>query len=167
MRETRRAKRFLNDVIVIPSAVEGQPQRARSRRSLDTLGMTGARDRLAPALSALTFTLHMAVAGRYDLFRDELYFIVCGRHPAFGYADQPPLVPLVAAGMYALGGQTWLVRLPSALAAAALVWLTVALVRLLGGRTSAALFAGIAAGFAPILLGLTATLNTTTFEPLA
>jgi 4-amino-4-deoxy-L-arabinose transferase-like glycosyltransferase len=130
-------------------------------------GERALRDRLAAALSALTFALHMAVAGRYDLFRDELYFIVCGRHPAFGYADQPPLVPLVAAGMYALGGQTWLVRLPSALAAAAVVWLTVALVRLLGGRTSAALFAGVAAGFAPILLGLTATLNTTSFEPLA
>ena len=125
------------------------------------------RDRLAAALGAATFFVHMAVAGRYDLFRDELYFIVCGRHPAFGYADQPPVVPLLAAATYALGEQTWLVRLPSALAAAAVVWIAVAFVRLLGGRTGAAVFAGIAAGFAPILLGVTATLNTTSFEPLA
>jgi 4-amino-4-deoxy-L-arabinose transferase-like glycosyltransferase len=115
----------------------------------------------------MTLAVHLAVANRYDLFRDELYFIVCGRHPAFGYADQPPLVPLLAAGTYALGAQTWLVRLPSALAAAALVWLVVAFVRLLGGRTFAAWLAGIAAATAPILLGLTATFNTTTFEPLA
>ncbi|MGH7727388.1 MAG: glycosyltransferase family 39 protein [Vulcanimicrobiaceae bacterium] len=125
------------------------------------------RDRVALALTALTAALHLAVANRYDLFRDELYFIVCGRHPAFGYADQPPLVPLLAAGTYALGGQTWLVRLPAVLAAAALVWLVVAFVRLLGGRNGAAWAGGIAAAIAPMLMGLTATLNTTAFEPLA
>lgn len=124
------------------------------------------KDRVALILAGATLVLHLAVANRYDLFRDELYFIVCGRHPAFGYADQPPLVPLLAAGTYALGHQTWLVRLPSALAAAALVWLVVAFVRLLGGRNGAAWLAGIAAGFAPMLLGLAATLNTTSFEPL-
>jgi hypothetical protein len=36
--------------------------------------------------------LHLAVAGRYDIFRNELYCIVCGRHPDFGYVDQPPLI---------------------------------------------------------------------------
>ncbi|MGD0474018.1 MAG: glycosyltransferase family 39 protein [Candidatus Velthaea sp.] len=115
----------------------------------------------------MTAAVHLAVANRYDLFRDELYFIVCGRQPAFGYADQPPLVPLFAAGAYALDGQTWVVRLPAVVAAAALVWLVIAFVRLLGGRDSAAWIAGSAAGFAPMLMGLTATLNTTTFEPLA
>ncbi len=48
-------------------------------------------------IAAATAALHFALAGRYDIFRNELYFIVCGRHPAFGYADQPPLVPLLAA----------------------------------------------------------------------
>ena len=125
------------------------------------------KDRIALALSALTLAVHLAFAGRYDLFRDELYFIVCGRHPAFGYADQPPLVPLLAAGAYAFGAHAWVVRLPSALAAAGLVWLVVAFARLLGGRSGAAWLAGIVAAAAPILLGLTATLNTTSFEPLA
>jgi 4-amino-4-deoxy-L-arabinose transferase-like glycosyltransferase len=124
------------------------------------------RDRVAIVLTAATAALHLAVANRYDLFRDELYFIVCGQHPQFGYADQPPLVPLLAAAGYALGGQTWIVRLPSVAAAAALVWLVVAFVRLLGGRDAAAWIAGIAAATAPILMGLTATLNTTALEPL-
>ena len=125
------------------------------------------RDRIALLLAAATGLLHLAVAGRYDVFRDELYFIVCGRHPAFGYADQPPLVPLLAAGSYALGAQTWLLRLGAVLAAAALVWLTVRFARLLGGGDGAAWSSGIAAAVAPMFLGLTATLNTTTFEPLA
>jgi hypothetical protein len=58
------------------------------------------------------------------------------------------------------------VRLPAVAAAAALVWLTIAFVRLLGGRDGAAWIAGIAAAAAPILAGLTATLNTSVFEPL-
>jgi len=41
------------------------------------------RDRIALALAAVTLAFHMAFANRYDLFRDELYFIVCGQHPAF------------------------------------------------------------------------------------
>ena len=96
------------------------------------------RDPVALAIALPTFVVHLALANRYDVFRDELYFIVCGRHPAFGYVDQPPLVPLLAAGTYALGAQTWLLRLPAVLAAGGLVWLSVAFVRLLGGRSGAA-----------------------------
>lgn len=124
------------------------------------------RDRVALILTTAVAAFHLAFANRYDLFRDELYFIVCGRHPAFGFADQPPLVPFLAAGAYALGEQTWLVRLPAIFAAAALVWVVVAFARLLGARESAAWIAGSAAGTAPMLMGLTATLNTTTFEAL-
>ena len=74
------------------------------------------RDYLALGFGILAFALHAVFAGRYDLFRDELYFIVCGRHPAFGYADQPPVVPLLAAGFYALGHSVWMTRLPATLA---------------------------------------------------
>lgn len=124
------------------------------------------RNRIAIGLTAATAAVHLSVANRYDLFRDELYFIVCGQHPAFGYADQPPLVPVLAAAGYALGGQTWVVRLPAVIAAAALVWVAIAFVRLLGGRSGAMWIAGLAAAAAPMLAGLTATLNTNVFEPL-
>ncbi len=125
------------------------------------------KDRIALWTAAFGAVLHVTVANRYDLFRDELYFIVCGRHPAFGYVDQPPLIPLAAAAAYALGGETWMVRLPAVFAAAALAWITVRFVRLLGGSDSAAWLAGLAVVVAPMFAGLTATLNTTTFEPLA
>jgi hypothetical protein len=32
--------------------------------------------------------LRVVLAGRYDAFRNELYFIVCGRHLDFGFVDQ-------------------------------------------------------------------------------
>ena len=122
--------------------------------------------RVALGFATAAFALHLAFANRYDVFRDELYFIVCGRHPAFGYVDQPPVVPLLAAAMYGLGHQTWLLRMPAVLAAAALVLVTCAFVRLLGGGRGAAVMAGAATAFAPMFLGLTATLNTSSFEPL-
>ncbi|MEA2718346.1 MAG: hypothetical protein QOJ39_210 [Candidatus Eremiobacteraeota bacterium] len=124
-------------------------------------------DRIALGLGAAVFVLRLPLANRYDVFRDELYFIVCGRHPSFGYVDQPPLVPLLAAAFYGLGHQTWLLRVPALLAAAALVWLTVRFVRLLGGGDAAAWTAGIMAAAAPMFLGMFATFNTTVFEPLA
>lgn len=111
--------------------------------------------------------VHLAVAGRYDIFRNELYFIVCGRHPDFGYVDQPPLVPLLAAATQLFGDNPWLLRLPAVAAAAGLVLLTASFARLLGGNSTAAWIAGLAAGIAPALVALTTTTTTPTFEPIA
>ncbi len=119
------------------------------------------------AIAAITCLLHLAFAGRYDFFRNELYYIVCGRHPAFGYADQPPLVPLLAAATQLFGLSVWLLRVPAALAAAALVPLTAAFARLLGGGAGAGLISACAVALAPALIGMHSLLTTSTFEPLA
>ena len=118
-------------------------------------------------IAAATALLHLAVAGRYDALRNELYFIICGRHPDFGYVDQPPLVPLLAAATQAFGVNIWLLRLPAAAAAIALVPLTAAFAKLVGGNTLAVVLAAAAAALAPALAFTTATLTTATFEPLA
>jgi hypothetical protein len=115
----------------------------------------------------LVAIVHIATAGRYDAQRNELYFLVCGWHPDFGYVDQPPLVPLIAAATQLFGISTWMLRLPATLAAIALVFLAAAFARLLGGEARAAAFAAVAAGIAPGLAGLTSHLTTSTFEPLA
>jgi hypothetical protein len=62
--------------------------------------------RRSPLVSLAVLVLglvYVFTAGRYDIFRNELYFIACGRHPAFGYADLPPVVPLVALRRRRLG----------------------------------------------------------------
>ena len=117
-------------------------------------------------LACATGLLHLVVAGRYDIFRNELYFIVCGRHPDFGYVDQPPLIPLISAATQLFGENVWLLRLPAALAAAALVSLTAAFARLLGGNERSAWIAAVAASIAPALAAMTSTLTTASLEPI-
>ena len=95
-------------------------------------------------LGLATLALHLWVNGSYGYFRDELYFIVCGRHPAWGYTDQPPLTPLIAwasdAAFHSLRG----LRLVPAIACAATVALTASCARLLGGGLYARWLAGLA-----------------------
>ena len=46
------------------------------------------------ALVAVKLAIHLPLLARYGYFRDELYFLDCGRHLAWGYVDLAPLICL-------------------------------------------------------------------------
>ena len=95
-------------------------------------------------VAALMVVALLAVSGAYGFHRDELYFIVAGRHPAFGYPDQPPLTPLLSAASVAvLGLSPTAVRVLPALAMAFSVVLTALIARDLGGSRRAQLLAAV------------------------
>jgi 4-amino-4-deoxy-L-arabinose transferase-like glycosyltransferase len=90
------------------------------------------------------FACLFAISGAYGFHRDEMYFIVAGRHPAFGYADQPPLTPLLSAISAAIFGVTpTAVRILPAFAMSVVVILTALIVREMGGPSRARLLAAV------------------------
>src|SRR3954447_9794153 len=94
-----------------------------------------------------------AVNGRYGYHRDELYFIVCGRHPSWGYADQGPVTPLVARLMDTLApGSPTALRLPATACALGTVVLTALLARELGGAGFAQTLAAVVVGTGVVTL---------------
>jgi hypothetical protein len=84
---------------------------------------------------AVALLVHLLTIGRYGYFRDELYYIACGQHLAFGYVDQPPLsIILLRLSQVLLGSSLFAIRLLPALAGAATVGITGLIARELGGR---------------------------------
>ncbi|WP_067824213.1 glycosyltransferase family 39 protein [Nocardia inohanensis] len=109
--------------------------------------------------------LLLVYADRYGYHRDELYFLAAGRRLNWGYADQPPLVPLLARAMSAVNAESVAVlRLP-AIAAAVLVVLCAGwMARELGGGRLARALAAAAVASAALLFGAGHLLGTTIFD---
>lgn len=103
------------------------------------------------AVSIAAGVVLTALSARYGCHRDELYFRVVGAHPAWGYPDQPPLVPLYAA---VAGGSLVLLRLPATLAFMAGIVLTALIAREMGGGPRAQTVAALAWAVTPVRLGV-------------
>ena len=114
-----------------------------------------------------SLVLHLLANGRYGFFRDELYFIVCGSRPDWGYVDQPAVVPLLAAASHALFGDSVLgFRLLPALVMSATIGLTAEFTGVVGGSRFAQWLAGACVLFGPIFLGQGVLFSTDMFQAL-
>src|ERR1700678_2210302 len=97
------------------------------------------------AACKLLVQLYSAWHGGY--FRDELYYLACARHLAWGYVDQPPLIAAITwFAAHVFGTSLLGLRLLPALAGGLLVWVAAEVARELGGGR----FAQVLAGFAVI-----------------
>lgn len=108
--------------------------------------------RIPAAVALVVLALHSAGNPHYGFFRDELYFIICGFHPAFGYVDQPPVVPLLAAGSQLFGHSLFALRFAAAIFAAAGAYVTCLLAIELGGGAFAQVLAGSVYFFTNVLM---------------
>jgi hypothetical protein len=119
------------------------------------------------AVAAAAVIVHLACGNRHGVFRDELYFVACGRHLAWGYVDQPPVIAVVARLAELLFGASPMgLRFPAYLAHAGTVFLTALLAMRLGGGPRARLVAATLALVAPCFLGGAHLLTMNAFEPL-
>jgi 4-amino-4-deoxy-L-arabinose transferase-like glycosyltransferase len=104
-------------------------------------------DRVVLAIAAAVTLVLLAVANRYGWHRDEFYYLVSGKHLAWGYVDNPPLTPFVARVATELAPHNLFVfRIFPALVAGASVIIGSVVVGELGGdRTARRLGAAVVA----------------------
>jgi 4-amino-4-deoxy-L-arabinose transferase-like glycosyltransferase len=119
-----------------------------------------------PALGVVALLL--ATAGRYGYHRDELYFLRAGRELAWGYADQPPLTPLLARlADTMVPGSLVALRVPSALSAGLVVLLAALTAREFGSGRAGQVLAACCTAVASVVLAVGHLLSTTSVDLLA
>ena len=127
---------------------------------------------LASVFAAALFLFHL-LANLYQArhgwgyFRDEFYYIACGRHLAWGFVDHGPIVALQARLAETLFGRSLAgIRALSALAGAGRVFLTGLLAWALGSRRPGQALAMFGVAFAPQYLALDGFLSMNSCESL-
>ncbi|HEY0371693.1 MAG TPA: glycosyltransferase family 39 protein, partial [Thermoanaerobaculia bacterium] len=119
-------------------------------------------------LAAIKLAVALYATGFYHYFRDELYFIACGRHLNWGYVDHPPLVAIYSwLGEWMserLGGSLRGFRLITTIAGTLRVILTGVLAARFGGNRIAQALACTAVLLAPIFLGIDNILSMNSVE---
>jgi hypothetical protein len=122
---------------------------------------------LLGGLAFLLFAAHMLVSVRYGYFVDELYYLACSHHLAWGYVDQPPLIAFITwLTRVTLGDSLPALRFLPAVAAGLRVILTGLIAWELGARRYGVLLACICVMVAPMYLGLDSLLTMNVFESL-
>lgn len=120
---------------------------------------------LAIALTKLI--IHCVFNNRFGYFRDEFDYLACGSHPAWGYVDQPPLIPILAkVSRLILGDSLRAVRFLPALASSAALVQAAWIAREFGGRAFALVLTAVSMLVSLIYLSDGSLLTTNCLEPL-
>ena len=128
--------------------------------------------RVAAIFAALKLLLQFALTLwtshlGYGYFRDEFYYIACGRHLAWGYVDHGPIVALQARlGEMLFGDSVFGIRVLSAMAGAAAVFLTGIIAWAMGGRRPGQALAMFGLIVCPQYIGTDGYLSMNSFEPV-
>src|SRR6266567_2508120 len=118
------------------------------------------------AIAVANLLLHIYFNNRYGYFRDEFDYMSCGDHLAWGYVDQPPLIPvLIHICRAVLGDSLRSIRFIPALASSLLVVQTAVLAREFGGKKFALLLSAVTVTIAPQYLSNGSLLGTNCLEP--
>lgn len=118
------------------------------------------------AIAAALLLFHIYFNNRYGYFRDEFDYIACGNHLAWGYVDQPPLIPVLIRLCRAVLGDSLLsIRFIPAVASSLLVVQTAMMAREFGGKLFAILLSAVAIVIAPQYLSNGSLLTTNCLEP--
>lgn len=117
-------------------------------------------------LCGVNLLLYVLCANRYGYFRDELYFLDCGRHLDWGYVDHAPLIAVYSRVALWLGGSLWVMRAISYFTGMVRIALSMMLARRLGGGAFAQTLAGITTLLCPMYLSTDSLLTMNCFESL-
>lgn len=122
---------------------------------------------IAFAFAFVRVIIYLIAGNNYGYFRDELYFLACADHLAWGYPDQAPLsIFLTWASRAVLGDSLYAIHLLPALAGALKIILTGLIVRELGGKRLAMLLACLCVLVAPVYLGIDSLMSMNAYEPI-
>ncbi len=122
--------------------------------------------RTLTAVAGAKLLFHLLLSQGYGYFRDELYFLDCGRHLDWGYVDHAPLVGVYARIALLLGASLPVLRGLAALAGSLLVILAGALAWRLGARRLGQVVAGLAVAVVPVYLANSSLFTMNVVEPL-
>lgn len=113
------------------------------------------------------FVLHLLTNGSYGYHRDELYYIACGNHLAWGFVDHPPLTPFIARIVTTtIGSSLQAIRFVPALAGAATVFVAGRIAKEAGGSLFAQALTALAVLVGANYLFFGTLLTTNVFDQL-
>ena len=122
---------------------------------------------IAFVLAIVKIALFVVAGANYGYFRDELYFLACADHLAWGYPHHAPLSIFLAWFSRAIFGESlYAIHLFPAFAGALKIIFTGLLVREFNGRHIAMLLACLTVLVAPVYLGIDLLLSMNVYEPI-